>query len=101
LQIGGTPVECVDSGETGPVFACIRAEDVTITRVPSASSARNRFTGEVRAVSLEGALARVELDCGFPLVSLVTAQSAAELRLAAGDRVCAVVKATSVHVAAG
>ena len=100
LQIGGTPVECVDSGEASPVFACIRAEEVTITREPSPSSARNRFAGAVRAVSLEGALARVELDCGFPLVSLVTAQSAADLHLAPGDRVCAVVKATSVHVAA-
>jgi molybdopterin-binding protein len=48
----------------------------------------------------EGALARVELDCGFPLVALVTAQSAAELALREGEQVSAVVKATSVHLAA-
>ena len=59
-----------------------------------ASSARNRIRGIVRAVIPEGALARIELDCGFPLIALVTAQSAAELRLAAGDTVCAVVKTT-------
>jgi molybdate transport system ATP-binding protein len=105
LQVGGQPgggrIQCVDSGETGPVFACIRAEDVAITRqMDQVSSARNRLAGCVRAVIAEGALARVELDCGFPLVALVTAQSAAELALGEGENVTAVVKATSVHLAA-
>jgi molybdopterin-binding protein len=54
----------------------------------------------VRAVIPEGALARVELDCGFPLVALVTAQSAGELALREGEKVFAVVKATAVHLAA-
>jgi molybdate transport system ATP-binding protein len=100
-QAGGGRIECVDSGETGPVFACIRAEDVAITRqMDQVSSARNRLAGCVRAVIAAGALARVELDCGFPLVALVTAQSAAELALAEGENVSAVVKATSVHLAA-
>ena len=79
-------IQCVDSGETGPVFACIRAEDVAITRqMDQVSSARNRLAGRVRAVIPEGALARVELDCGFPLVALVTAQSAGELALREGE----------------
>jgi molybdopterin-binding protein len=100
-QAGGGRIQCVDSGETGPVFACIRAEDVAITRqVDQVSSARNRLAGHVRAVIAEGALARVELDCGFPLVALVTAQSAVELALAEGENVSAVVKATSVHLTA-
>jgi molybdate transport system ATP-binding protein len=101
LQVNGGRIQCVDSGETGPVFACIRAEDVAIARqLDQVSSARNRLAGCVRAVIPEGALARVELDCGFPLVALVTAQSAAELGLAEGENVSAVVKATSVHLAA-
>jgi molybdate transport system ATP-binding protein len=100
-QVGGAQIQCVDSGETGPVFACIRAEDVAITReMDQVSSARNRLAGRVRAVIPEGALARVELDCGFPLVALVTAQSAAEMALREGENVSAVVKATSVHLAA-
>jgi molybdate transport system ATP-binding protein len=99
LQVGEAHLQCVDSGETGPVFACIRAEDVALTREPAqTSSARNRLTGHVRLVTLEGPLARVELDCGFPLVAMVTAQSAGELQLNPGDPVCAIVKATSVHV---
>ena len=100
-QVGGTRIQCVDSGETGPVFACIRAEDVAITRqMDQVSSARNRLAGCVRAVIAAGALARVELDCGFPLVALVTAQSAADLALGEGEKVSAVVKATSVHLTA-
>jgi molybdate transport system ATP-binding protein len=100
-QVGGARIQCVDSGESGPVFACIRAEDVAITRqTDQVSSARNRLAGRVRVVIPEGALARVELDCGFPLVALVTAQSVAELALREGENVSAVVKATSVHLAA-
>jgi molybdate transport system ATP-binding protein len=100
-QVGDARIQCVDSGETGPVLACIRAEDVAITHDPGqVSSARNRLTGRVRAVTLEGALARVELDCGFPLVAVVTAQSAGDLALREGETVSAVVKATSVHLAA-
>ena len=102
LRLGTGParVECIDSGEAGPLLACIRAEDVTLAREPHLSSARNRLAGVVRSVSLEGVLARVELDCGFPVVALVTAQSAADLHLAPGDPISAVVKATSVHLAA-
>ena len=69
----------------GPVFACIRAEDVAITRqMDQVSSARNRLAGRVRSVIPEGPLARVELDCGFPLVAVVTAQSAARTGAARG-----------------
>jgi molybdopterin-binding protein len=42
----------------------------------------------------------VELDCGFPLVAMVTAQSAGELALREGDNVSAVIKTTSVHLTA-
>jgi molybdate transport system ATP-binding protein len=84
------------------VFACIRAEDIALTREPPQhSSVRNRIAGRVSSVLPEGALARIELDCGFPLVAVVTAQSAADLELRPGDRVWAVVKTTAVHLTNG
>jgi molybdopterin-binding protein len=43
----------------------------------------------------------VELDCGFPLVAVITAQSAHELTLQTGETVCAIVKTTAVHLAGG
>ena len=99
IQVGAARLECVDPGESGAVFACIRSEDVTLSAgSSSASSARNRLAGRIRSVVREGPLARIEIDCGFPLLALVTAQSAGELNLQPGDSVCAMVKATSVHV---
>lgn len=99
VAVGPAHLECVDGGENGAALACIRAEDIAVTReVHLESSARNRIAGVLRAVSLEGPLARIEIDCGFLLVAMVTAQSAGELNLQPGERVCAVVKATSVHL---
>jgi len=67
-------------------------------RCCGASTQRNRLTGVVRAIAIEGPLARVEMDCGFALVALVTAQSAADLNLRPGESLAAIVKTTSVHV---
>jgi len=102
LRAGSATLQCLDGGESGPLLASIRAEDVALTRDPAgASSQRNRLSGVVRAISAEGPLARVELDCGFPLVALVTAQSAADLHLHPGEALAAVIKTTSVHLIAG
>ena len=66
LETGGAHLQSIDSGEAGPVVACIRAEDVALTRDSApASSIRNRLAGRVISVTVEGPLARVELDCGF------------------------------------
>ena len=103
LAVGSAAIECLDGGESGPLLASIRAEDVALTRDPArASTQRNRLSGVVRAITVEGPLARVEMDCGFPLMALVTAQSAADLNLQPGESLAAVIKTTSVHlIAAG
>jgi molybdate transport system ATP-binding protein len=102
LQTDGAQLQAVDGGEAGDVVACIRAEDVAITRDSAReSSVRNRLPGRVSSVALEGPLARVELDCGFPLVALITAQSAQEMALQSGDAVWAIIKTTAVHLARG
>jgi len=45
-----------------------------------------------------GALARVTLDCGFPLVAMVTRSTAEEFKLAAGLVITAAIKAGAVHL---
>ena len=101
VRVGPVKLECVDCADSGPMCVLIRAEDVVISRGDGGhSSARNRMVARVEAVSVEGALARVELDCGFPLTVMVTAQSAAEMELKPGDDVWAVVKATAIHLTA-
>lgn len=85
---------------TESVLVSIRAEDVMLVRDGSAAntSARNRWSGKVMALVDEGALVRVELDCGFPLVARLTRQAAAEFGLRRGLEVVALVKAPSVHL---
>jgi molybdopterin-binding protein len=63
-------------------------------------SARNRFRGIVRAVEVEGLLARVEIDVTEParVVAIITRESAEELELKPGASAAGVVKATSVMV---
>lgn len=63
-------------------------------------SARNRFRGVVRAVEVEGFLARVELDITAPtrVVAIITREAVEELDLKAGRAATAVVKSTSVMV---
>jgi molybdopterin-binding protein len=63
-------------------------------------SARNRFSGTVTDVKLEGLVAQVELVVDSParVVAIVTADAVEELGLRKGMAATAVVKATSVMV---
>jgi molybdate transport system ATP-binding protein len=81
------------------VYACIRAEDVTLAvQSPAPASTRNHLAGRVLAISPEGPVDRVSLDCGFSLDALVTHRASEELKLAPGMSITAAIKATSVHL---
>jgi molybdate transport system ATP-binding protein len=88
-----------EAGRAVRVF--LRAEDV-ILELPggaaSPGSARNRLPGVVTAVTPEGPLLRVDLDCGFPLAALVTRAAGVDLGLRPGVAVVAALKAPSVHL---
>ena len=101
VEIGAARLVAVDTAGPGTaVFACIRAESVTIERnTPAiATSARNHLPARIVSVTPEGPLARVTLDCGFRLAAVVTRQSQEEMRLREGEAVTAVVKATSIRI---
>jgi molybdopterin-binding protein len=63
-------------------------------------SARNRLAGIVAEVTVDGLLAKVEIDVSCPsrVVAIITADSVEELGLKAGVSVSALVKSTSVMV---
>jgi molybdopterin-binding protein len=63
-------------------------------------SARNRFTGTVRSVEIEGLLAQVEILVTEPtrVVAIVTRDAVEELGLKPGSPATAIVKSTSVMV---
>lgn len=99
VNIGGGVVEAIFDCAVGEkVVLGIRPEDVILALSPLSSSARNSFAGEVEWLISEGPLSKVKLDCGFPLVALVTRRSAAELGLEMGKQVHVTFKATGVHV---
>jgi len=102
LDIAGARLVAVDIAELRHpnVFVCIRAESVTLEQAAGANptSARNHLPARIVSVIPEGPLARVTLDCGFPLTAVVTRRSGEELHLREGERVVAVVKATSIRV---
>lgn len=66
---------------------------------PHASSARNRLTGIVTAVTSDLVMSQVELQCGpFRVLSLMSTEAVRELGLEVGSAATAVVKATMVVV---
>ncbi len=99
IDIGGNVIGAISDYHIGEgVCACIRPEDITIALSRLSSSARNSFAGKVTRTVLMGPVTRVEIDCGFPLVILVTKKSAEELDLVKGKQVYATFKVTGVHV---
>ena len=62
-------------------------------------SARNQLPATVKSVKLGNVMAEVVMDvAGFEVVSAITRGSAEALKLQAGDKVKAVIKATEVLV---
>lgn len=92
-------IEAVSDCAVGDrIHACIRSEEVTLALARLTSSARNTFTGEITRLTITGPVARIEIDCGFRLVALVTRRSVEEMPLDKGRQVYASFKATAVHV---
>jgi molybdopterin-binding protein len=62
-------------------------------------SARNRLPGTVKDVKIGAVMAIVKVQVGDSVIeSAITREAAEELKLKAGDKVMAVVKATSVMI---
>jgi molybdopterin-binding protein len=104
LDLGGAVVESVASSlEPGAeVLVCLRPEDVVVEPGGDShpTSARNHLHGSVTRITPLGGQVRVVVDCGFPLVALITKQSLEDLRLKVGDEAVASFKASATHLIA-
>lgn len=99
LGTAGVTLTAIDPGyEVDLVFACIRADEVIIEPGAAPSSARNRLAATIKAIHFDGALVRVDLDCGFGLSAHITRAALQELKLREGAAVTAVIKAPAVHL---
>ncbi|MFG2503786.1 molybdopterin-binding protein [Streptomyces sp. NPDC048441] len=84
------------------VRALVKSTEVALATGPvSGLSIRNRLRGTVTGITAGGAMAgvRVAVD-GAELTSAITAESAAELGLATGSQVVALIKSTEVSLEA-
>jgi tungstate transport system ATP-binding protein len=102
VEVGPQVIEAVANGVISEdVLVVLRPEDITLTIVEDrspASSARNRLRGTIVRITSAGHQARVAVDCGFPLIALITKQSLEDLGLQPGQEIIAAFKAHAVHL---
>jgi molybdate transport system ATP-binding protein len=100
VRVNGTLLKGLAVSKIGsPVFVCIRAEDVVLEQGSTGlTSARNHLNGKVSEIVPHGVMVHVKIDCGFPLVAMVTRGAEEELGIEVGSAVVAVIKAGAVHL---
>jgi tungstate transport system ATP-binding protein len=101
VEANGVNLEAVGDISVGTqVLFCLRPEDITlsISDRASGSSARNQLSGHILRMAPSGPLVRVVVDCGLPVVALITRGSAKDMKLVEGQAVIASFKATAVHL---
>lgn len=100
VRVNGTLLKGLAGYEIGsPVFVCIRAEDVVLEQTGMGlTSARNHLNGKVSEIVDQGVMVHVNIDCGFPLVAMVTRGAREELHLEPGSPIVVAIKAGAVHL---
>jgi tungstate transport system ATP-binding protein len=101
VEADGLHLEAVGDVPTGTqVLFCLRPEDITLSHSDgtTVSSARNHLSGRIVRMTPSGPLVRVVVDCGLPVVALITRGSANEMKLIEGQPITATFKATAVHL---
>jgi molybdate/tungstate transport system ATP-binding protein len=82
----------------GPVHMTVRPEDIILSSEKVETSARNVFKGRISEIIDNGALIKLTVDVGEPIVVFLTRQSFIEMELNIGKDVWTYFKATAVHV---
>jgi len=101
VEADGLHLEAVGDLPVGKhVLYCMRPEDITlsISDAKGITSARNHLVGRITRMTPSGPLVRIFIDCGLPIVALITRGSANEMKLTEGLSVTASFKATAVHL---
>jgi molybdopterin-binding protein len=109
IEAGRFRLEAVGQSAVGrSVWLCLRPEAVMLSvssdvgpgEASARSSVRNRLHGKISRMTPQGPLLRVVVDCGFPIVALITRLSAQEMGLQLDQEVAASFKASAVHLIA-
>ena len=82
----------------GPVHITVRPEDIILSTKKVETSARNVFKGKIIEIIDTGAIIKLTIDVGEPIVVFLTRQSFLDMELNIGKSVWTYFKATAVHV---
>jgi molybdate/tungstate transport system ATP-binding protein len=82
----------------GHAHITVRPEDIILSTKKVETSARNVFKGPIKEIVDTGALVKLTIDVGDPLVVFLTRQSFLDMQLNIGKSVWTYFKATAVHV---
>jgi tungstate transport system ATP-binding protein len=100
-SVSGQDIEATGLMESGdPVILCIRPENVILSEIVPRSPAgtRNTFPADVVRITPMGPYQKVQLNCGFTLVTYVTSHALSALSIKQGTEVLASFDAMAVHV---
>jgi molybdate transport system ATP-binding protein len=100
VSVNGIALKGLGADVSGSaVYVCIRAEDVLLERAGSGvTSARNHLPGLVVQMLPQGPVVTITVDCGFPILAVITRGAREELGLETGSAVVVVIKAGAVHL---
>lgn len=73
-------------------------DDVILSKERIHTSAQNQFLGTVEKVEKIDHMARVSLDCGFPVQALITEYSVDSLKVVPGERFYVTFKASAIRL---
>src|SRR5450759_56713 len=102
VVVDGRELEAVTDRRGGErVKIAIRPEDLTVVPaddIGDAASSRNALLGKVVETDVRGPIARLTIECPFPLVAFITSRSLEEMGISTGMEVGARFKATALVV---
>lgn len=97
IDVDGAVIVGAFSAE-GSTTVNVRPEDIIVSRMVMASSARNNLLGKIIAVEESGAIVRLRVDVGVVFTVQITRRSLEEMELNVGQEVYLTFKASSVRL---
>jgi tungstate transport system ATP-binding protein len=94
----GTQVLHCPAQEGRFTTAVLPFDDVVLSKARIYTSAQNQFLGTVEKVDKIDHMARVSLDCGFPVQALITEYSVDTLKVVPGGRFYVTFKASAIRL---
>ncbi len=99
IKIGSETIYAISNCSVGErVDVLIRPETIVFSSSREPGSARNIFKCKVTQINTLGSVVRIEVQCGFSLLGVITTEAARDLNISIGKEIYASFKATAINV---